>query len=66
MNNAIVRGSVRRAIDLDFALGALDADGGFSGIVAVDVGGDAEVGEGDAVGGVWHGGIGAAGGVGEG
>lgn len=65
VNDAVTRGSVRGPIDLNLALGALDADGGFGGVVAVDVGGDAEVGQGDAV--RWvRGGVGAAGAAREG
>ena len=52
------------AVDLDFAVGALDADGGLAGVEAVGIGGHAQVGEGDAVGGV--GGVVAVGGAGGG
>lgn len=64
-DDAVVRGSVGGPVDLNLAFGALDADGGFGGVVAVDVGGDAEVGQGDAVR-LVRGGVGAAGAAGEG
>ena len=68
MNNSVPRRSVRRPVDLDFAAGALDADRRPRGVEAIDVGGDAEIGQGDAVGLVGGGGLvgGAAGPVREG
>ena len=62
-DDAVVCGAEGGPVDLDLAFGALDADGGFGGVVAVDVGGDAEVGQRDAV--RWVG-AGAAGAAGEG
>lgn len=56
-----MRGSKRRPVDLDLAFGALDADGRPGRVVGVDVGTDAQVGEGDAV----RGGGGGRGGEGQ-